>query len=63
VPVGALIGRIDTSGRPGQRNSGAFLIGDQQNVTMPADGELQLGINDGSVYDNSGAFSVRVDNR
>ncbi len=52
APMGALIGRVG-SGQP-------FLIGASTVMTMPADGQLFLGINDDNVSDNSGAFSVRI---
>ena len=63
APVGALLGRIDAPGRFGRGNSRAFVIGDQQNVTMPLDGELLLGVNDSNFADNNGAFTVRIDSR
>jgi hypothetical protein len=34
--------------------------GNGQVVTMPADGELMLGINDDNVSDNAGAFQVQI---
>ena len=63
VPVGVLIGRVDAPGPFGQRNSRAFLIGDQQSVSMPLDGELLLGINDSTFADNRRTFTVRVESR
>jgi hypothetical protein len=51
APKGALIGRID-EGTP-------FLIGDGQQVAMPAAGTLHLGVNDDLVTDNSGALQVK----
>ena len=51
--AGALIGRVGTNGEP-------FPIGDQQTVTMPADGILFLGINDSNLSDNQGGFRVNV---
>jgi len=54
VPVGALIGRIGTNGKP-------FAIGMQtQPLPMPASGRLYLGVNDNELGDNSGAFTVIV---
>ena len=53
APVGALIGRIGTDGRP-------FLIGDQTEVTMPATGLLHLSVNDDYLVDNAGEFLVRL---
>ena len=53
APVGALIGRID-DGQP-------FVIGGvTQPMTMPATGQLFLGINDDQFADNSGRFMVMV---
>lgn len=51
--AGALIARVG--------NSAPFPIGDVTTpVTMPADGQLYLGINDDEVSDNTGAFIVRM---
>ena len=50
--AGALIGRVG-NGEP-------FPIGDQASVTMPAAGQLFLGINDDNVNDNQGGFRVKV---
>ncbi len=51
--VGALIGRVG--------NSQPFLIPmNGETVTMPASGQLYLGINDDNVSDNSGAFQVQI---
>jgi hypothetical protein len=58
APTGALIAQIGVPGRGGMAN--AFLIGNQETVTMPADGPLLLGINDTELDDNSGIFEVRV---
>jgi hypothetical protein len=52
----AAVGRAFTF----QRNR-AFLIGDETGVSMPADGELFLGINDSNFNDNSGAFTVKIE--
>jgi hypothetical protein len=50
--VGALIGRV-ANGEP-------FPIGDQTSVTMPAGGQLFLGINDDHLADNAGGFRVNI---
>lgn len=50
--AGALIARVG-NGEP-------FPIGDQTQVTMPASGQLFLGINDDVVSDNQGGFRVNV---
>ncbi len=51
--AGALIGRVG--------GSQPFLIpANGESVTMPASGELQLGINDDDVSDNSGNFQVQI---
>jgi hypothetical protein len=52
--AGALIGRVG--------NSGPIAIGDQAQVTMPAAGQLFLGVNDDHVGDNRGEFVVQVQN-
>ena len=52
APTGALIGRIG--------NSAPFLIGTQNQVTMPAAGQLFLGVNDSNFADNGGNFNVKV---
>jgi hypothetical protein len=52
--AGALIGRVG--------NSGPIAIGDQAQVTMPAAGQLFLGVNDDHVGDNRGDFVVQVQN-
>jgi hypothetical protein len=49
--AGALIGRVGST---------VFLIGDGQEVRMPASGELWLGINDDHFADNRGTYQVRV---
>ena len=54
APVGALIGRVGTNGKP-------FGIGTQsQALGMPAAGRLYLGVNDNEIGDNAGAFTVVV---
>ena len=50
--AGALIARVGT-GQP-------FPIGDQTSVTMPANGQLFLGINDDELNDNRGEFRVKI---
>jgi hypothetical protein len=50
--AGALIGRVG--------NGTPFPIGESQTVTMPAAGQLFLGINDDHVADNQGGFRVVV---
>jgi hypothetical protein len=51
--VGALIGRVG--------NSAPFAIGSNRNpITMPANGQLRLGINDDNHADNTGTFVVTI---
>jgi hypothetical protein len=50
--AGALIGRV--------ANSAPFQIGERQTVTMPANGQLFLGINDDHVGDNQGGYRVVI---
>jgi len=50
--TGALIAKVG--------NSAPFPIGESQTVTMPANGQLFLGINDDHVGDNSGGYRVTV---
>jgi hypothetical protein len=50
--AGALIAKVG--------NGEAFPIGENQTVTMPANGQLFLGINDDHVGDNSGGFRVQI---
>ena len=53
APAGALIGRVG--------NSAPFVIGSNtQPISMPANGQLMLGINDDHFPDNSGNYSVTV---
>jgi hypothetical protein len=53
--AGALIGRIG-NGQP-------FAIGNNTSVRMPESGQLFLGINDDSVGDNAGQYSVSIQRR
>jgi hypothetical protein len=50
--AGALIAKVG--------NSAPFPIGNQNSVTMPANGQLYLGINDDEVSDNRGEFTVTL---
>jgi hypothetical protein len=53
MPAGGLIGKVGSSA--------PFPIGaNTQPITMPADGQLMLGVNDNEVNDNTGYFSVIV---
>ena len=63
VPVGTLLGRIGPATTGFSQRNRAFVIGDQTEVTMPSDGELFLGVNDGHFEDNTGAFTVRIENQ
>ena len=49
--AGALIGRVGTNGAP-------FIIGDRTSITIPATGQLFLGVNDDGAGDNSGNYNV-----
>lgn len=52
--VGALIGKVGPRGRP-------FPIGaGEQDIEMPANGRLYLGVNDDGLDDNSGSFRVVI---
>lgn len=51
--AGALIARVGNNGEP-------FPIGNESRVTMPAAGQLFLGINDDAVGDNAGGFRVQI---
>jgi hypothetical protein len=54
LPLGALIGKVGTGGRP-------FAIGSSTDpIAIPARGPLFLGINDNGVLDNSGGFRVVI---
>jgi hypothetical protein len=50
--TGALIAKVG--------NSAPFPIGDQTTVTMPAAGQLFLGVNDDHLADNRGGFRVNI---
>ena len=50
--AGTLIGRVG--------NSAPFVIGSQSELTMPANGQLMLGVNDDHFADDNGFFSVGV---
>jgi hypothetical protein len=50
--AGALIGKVG--------NSAPFPIGENATVTMPANGQLFLGINDDHVNDNAGGYRVTI---
>ena len=52
VSAGALIAKID-EGAP-------FPIADSASATMPAAGQLFLGVNDGRLADNTGSFRVTI---
>lgn len=52
VPAGALMARVG--------NSEPFPLGEQLTVTMPANGQLFLGINDDHTGDNQGGFRVNI---
>jgi len=52
APAGALVGKIG--------NGPAFVIGSRNRVQMTAAGQLFLGVNDGHLQDNEGAFQVQV---
>lgn len=51
--AGALIAKVGENGQ-------VFPIGDQASVTMPASGQLFLGINDDDTNDNQGEFRVKI---
>ena len=55
VPTGALLAVI------GDDNNDFIYIGSQREFIATRDGALFLGINDGDLSDNSGAFNVRVE--
>ena len=55
MPVGGLIARVG--------DGPAFPIGsNREPIVMPAAGQLMLGVNDGHVGDNRGAFAVTLSN-
>jgi len=53
VPAGVLVGKIGPSGQP-------FGISNLSSVTMPAAGQLFLGVNDDGFEDNQGEFRVEI---
>ena len=54
APVGSLIGKIGPNGVP-------FPIGAGTNdIDIPANGRLYLGVNDDGLNDNSGSFDVVI---
>ena len=55
VPTGALIAVI------GDDNNEFIYIGAERTFTASRDGALFLGVNEGNLNDNSGAFDVRVE--
>jgi len=55
VPTGALIAVI------GDDNNDFIYIGSSREFTAGRDGALYLGVNDGNLNDNSGAFDVKVE--
>lgn len=60
---GSLVGRVGSGSAARGRSAGAagaFAIGSQSTVTMPADGVLFLGVNDSGLNDNRGEFSVTI---
>lgn len=57
VPTGALIAVI------GDDNNDFIYIGSEREFTAERDGALFLGINEGNLEDNTGAFSVKVEIR
>ena len=61
-PVGALIGVVWDPATPNDLPPPAriFPVLAGGRFTMPANGKLFLGINDGSFFNNSGCFQVRV---
>jgi hypothetical protein len=55
VPTGALLAVI------GDDNNDFIYIGSEREFTATRDGALFLGINDGDLNDNSGAFNVKIE--
>ena len=55
VPTGALLAVI------GDDNNDFIYIGESREFTAGRDGALYLGVNEGNLSDNSGAFDVRVE--
>jgi hypothetical protein len=54
--AGQLIGKVGNNGQP-------FSIGSNGMVTMPAAGQLFLGVNDDAFGDNAGSFQVTINRR
>ena len=55
VPTGALIAVV------GDDNNDFIYVGSEREFTATRDGSLFLGINEGNLDDNSGAFSVKIE--
>lgn len=55
VPTGALLAVI------GDDNNDFIYVGSEREFTATRDGALYLGINDGDLNDNSGAFNVKIE--
>ncbi|QYO61968.1 hypothetical protein [Leptolyngbya sp. 7M] len=55
VPTGALLAVI------GDDNNDFLFIGDEREFVAARDGALFLGINEGNLNDNSGAFNVKIE--
>ena len=55
VPTGALIAVI------GDDNNDFIYVGAEREITATRDGALFLGINEGNLDDNSGAFNVKIE--
>jgi hypothetical protein len=55
VPTGALLAVI------GDDNNDFIYIGASREFTAGRDGALYLGVNEGNLNDNSGAFDVKIE--
>jgi hypothetical protein len=55
VPTGALIAVV------GDDNNDFIYIGAEREFTATRDGALFLGVNEGHLDDNSGAYSVKIE--
>jgi hypothetical protein len=55
VPTGALLAVI------GDDNNDFIYIGESREFTAGRDGALYLGVNEGNLSDNSGAFDVKIE--